>query len=67
MRPFINKLKRSGPSIEPSGTAAITTLDEIVLLFMTTFYFLYFKCIISLKHLVKNHTLLVLLKEGHYS
>ena len=65
MRSFINKLKRSGLSMEPSGTPAITTSDELVLLFMTTC----FSCIssnyvISLKQLLKNHRLLVLLKEG---
>ena len=30
MRSFINELKRSGPSIEPSGTPVITTSDELV-------------------------------------
>ena len=53
MRSVINKLKKSGPSIEPCGTRAITTSDEIVLLLMITFW-----------HLLKNHRLLVLLKEG---
>ena len=55
MRSFINKLKRSGPSIEPCGTPAITTSDELVLLFMTTFCFLF-------KALVEK-PILVLLKE----
>ena len=35
----MNKLKRSGLSIQPFGTPATTTSDELALLFMTTFYF----------------------------
>ena len=65
MRSVINKLKKSGPSIEPCGTRAITTSDEIVLLLMITFCFLFSNnYIINSKHLLKNHRLLVLLKEG---
>ena len=65
MRSFVNKLKRSGLSIEPCGKPAVTTSDEFILLVMTTFCF-YFSnnYIINLKHLLKNHRLLVLLKEG---
>ena len=55
MRSFINILKRSGSSTKPFGTPAITTSDELVLLFMTTFCFLF-------KALVEK-PILVLLKE----
>ena len=41
MRSFINILKRSGLSTKPFGTPSITTSDELVLLFMTTFCFLF--------------------------
>ena len=39
----MNKLKRSGLSIQPFGTPATTTSDELALLFMTTFYFSFAK------------------------
>ena len=41
MRSFINILKRSGSSTKPFGTPAITASDELVLLFITTFCFLF--------------------------
>ena len=59
MRSFINKLKRSGPLIEP-GMPTIT-----IVYCMTTFCFLYFNSLYNkFKALVENHMLLVLLKEG---
>ena len=54
----MSKFKRSSPSREACGTPAITTSDELVLLYMATF------CCLLLKHLLKNHRLLILLKEG---
>ena len=61
----MSKFKRSSPSREACGTPAITTSDELVLLYMATVCCLLLKYLSSyLMHLLKNHRLLILLKEG---